>query len=719
MRTTMKCGLALILLAATQPAAWGQTSYTSNSASGAWNTTRWNNSTDGPAYSSTYNENNNVYFASGNYTFSGMGFTTNVGNITLADNVNVTFSSSSSTLATSGNVRTLTVGNGSILNFAAQNFSNGAGTGFIKAGSGTVILAPSSTTFRGGFTLNGGTVIAQNDSALGSGVSNVLTLNGGKLASGSDRIFGTNGGIVVGGNVQFGDTVGLASSTSKMEFSDKINLGAENRTLTRGNGGDVTFSGVISGSGGVTFAATTAGIATGLFDLTNTANTFSGGIEISSGQVRFAANGSLGHSGNDIVIDGGRLATSSGSSDIASTHTIRWGGTSGSALNVVTGAILTYSGVMTNKGSSTGSFIKEGTGTMIIGGASTYSGQTEIRNGILQLTSANDRLPTGTTVTLGTSASTSLGTLDLNGRSQQLAGLKSAAGTNATASNNTVTSSSAATLTLTGSETYVFGSATNANSGVIAGALSLVKAGSGTQILGDSHSYTGTTTINAGTLAVNGSLSSSSAVTVAGGTLGGTGTIGGTITVNPGGTIRGDSETGTGMLALGNATTLVGAANGGGATLATYLDVDDGSIVANSKLSTGTNALNFDVATGKFNILLLNDEGLTAGQSYTITLANGTNFRRNGLAATSFLAADFTLASGSGSWEFLSTSLSVSSSKLELTFVPTTPVPEPASVLTWSVLGLTATVGARKRCGPFRRSGKIPAVTWVQVPPAS
>lgn len=221
----------------------------------------------------------------------------------------------------------------------------------------------------------------------------------------------------------------------------------------------------------------------------------------------------------------------------------------------------------------------------------------------------------------------------------------------------------------------------------------------GTVVLGGTNTYSGQTRVYAGTLAVNGSLSSSSAVTVLGGTLGGKGTIGGTVTVNPGATIRGDSETGTGTLSLGIATKLVGATDGGGATLATYLDVVDGSIVANSKLSTGTNALNFDVATGKFNILLLNDAGLTAGQSYTITLANGSNFRRNDVGATSFSVADFTLASGSGSWEFLSTSLSVSNSKLELTFVPTTPVPEPATTLALGALGLSAAVGAR-RCMP-------------------
>ena len=38
--------------------AFAQTSYTSNSATGAWNTSRWNNSSDGPTYTSAYTANN-------------------------------------------------------------------------------------------------------------------------------------------------------------------------------------------------------------------------------------------------------------------------------------------------------------------------------------------------------------------------------------------------------------------------------------------------------------------------------------------------------------------------------------------------------------------------------------------------------------------------------------------------------------------------------------
>ena len=66
-------------------------SYTSTSASSAWNASRWNNSTDAAPYTSTFTANNAASFTSGAYTFAGMGATVNVGNVTVASGVTVNF----------------------------------------------------------------------------------------------------------------------------------------------------------------------------------------------------------------------------------------------------------------------------------------------------------------------------------------------------------------------------------------------------------------------------------------------------------------------------------------------------------------------------------------------------------------------------------------------------------------------------------------------------
>ena len=533
-------------------AANAQTSFTSTSVITAWNASRWNNSADGPAYTSTYTANNAVSFTSGTYTFAGMGATTNVGNVTVASGVSVNFATIGSTYATGGTVRTINVGSGGLFDLNGNSVSTAAGTGLIKNGLGVFVTGAGA--FTGGFTLNAGTVIARATTGLGSGTGNTLTLNGGTLASNSSRAFDNTrfaGGITIGGNVQFGElstVVSQASSAVDLSFANNVSLGSATRTLTLGNYGTQTFSAVISNtSGGLTFAANAN--TGGRFDITGTANTFTGNININGGEVRFSADGSLGNAANTVTVDGGRLGIANVASTTVnlSSRSIFLGATAGTSISAPGQAstVLQYDGVLQDKVASTGILVKQGQGALSLGGVSTYTGSTSINNGIVQLTTGNNRLPTGTTLSLGQAASANLGTLDLNGRNQEVAGLNSTAGINATAANNTITSATAATLTVNGSGNY--GAGTNENSGIIAGSISLDKKGSGVLTLGDANTYTGTTTVSAGTLAVTGSLAFGSAVTVnSSATLAGTGTVGGTVAIQNGGILAaGDNAVGT------------------------------------------------------------------------------------------------------------------------------------------------------------------------------
>jgi hypothetical protein len=173
------------------------------------------------------------------------------------------------------------------------------------------------------------------------------------------------------------------------------------------------------------------------------------------------------------------------------------------------------------------------------------------------------------------------------------------------------------------------------------------------------------------------------------------------VTVAGSGTIRGDSGTGTGNLNLSGDTTFTAGAAGSRATLASQLAVDNtGAITGNSKLalSGATTDLNFsNISAGNtVAIQLLNDGGLTQGQTYTITLATAsasTNFQRNGSGTADFLATDITLLSGSGVWTFQDATLARSGSNLVLSF---TPVPEPASILAVCGLVVGVVAGVRK-----------------------
>jgi autotransporter-associated beta strand protein len=387
--------LSLIFLVGSSFEVFSQTSYTDTNATTAWNAARWNNSANGPTYSSTFTSGNNALFTSGNYSFAGMGSSTPiVGNITLNDNVTVTFASIGSTLNTGGNVRTITVGSGSVLDLNAQAISATVGTGFIKNGAG--VYATGNGTYQGGFTLNAGTVIAKGTTGMGSGSTNVLTLNGGTVAGNATRSFDNTrflGGIVIGGNVQFGElstVVALASSTANLSFANNVSLGSANRTFTLGNQGIQTFSGIISssGSGGLTFAAN-AGTSGGLFALTGTANTFTGNISINGGEARFTADGSLGDAANDIVIDGGTFSMAVGATNtISAGRDIFVGDGVGTAIGAEgASGTLIYNGAIVNKSGETGGFTKNGLGVLSLGGICSYSGNTVVKQGSLLVVS--------------------------------------------------------------------------------------------------------------------------------------------------------------------------------------------------------------------------------------------------------------------------------------------------------------------------------------------
>jgi len=144
---------------------------------------------------------------------------------------------------------------------------------------------------------------------------------------------------------------------------------------------------------------------------------------------------------------------------------------------------------------------KKGSGTLTLSGVNTYTGTTTIKGGTLMLDGGDNRLPTGTTVTLGDYSSCSTGILKLNGRSQEVAGLSRA---NAYSGNEVVNGGcGVATLmvnTACSDSTFA---------GVLAdgscyGSLSLTKKGSCTLTLSGASTYTGTTTIQGGTLKLDG-----------------------------------------------------------------------------------------------------------------------------------------------------------------------------------------------------------------------
>ena len=418
-------------------------------------------------------------------------------------------------MGTGGVVRTLNIGAGSLLDFNTNAISTAAGTGYIKNGAG--VLATSGGTYTGGFTLNAGTVIMRGIDAMGGGVGHVLTLNGGTVASNASRTIPSTkygGGIVIGGNVQFGElstVVSLANSTANLSFANNVNLGNSTRTFTQGNNGTNTFSGIIS-NGGLTLARN-ADAASGQFSLSG-ANTFRDGLTLNSVTVNASGNRAALGDGN-VTLTGDsatRLNLTQGLTfentftiaDSAGTKTITNSGSNATIGNGITnndstGGLTIGAGngrtftiaYINGSGSKAVTFGGAGlSGTVVITGASNYTGNTVIDGSLVRLYSAGTSVSAANLVFKQSSGST-VPTFDLNGQTQTVAGLDDSAVAGIIRS------------TSDGGKLIVGDSNNSTFRGTITSVLGLEKVGSGKLTLTGANTYTNGTTITAGELEVS------------------------------------------------------------------------------------------------------------------------------------------------------------------------------------------------------------------------
>ncbi len=291
----------------------------------------------------------------------------------------------------------------------------------------------------------------------------------------------------------------LLSTVLTMKSSKQFITGKKSalRTLTLGSNATMTFSGVISNtSGGLTLSANANGTAANsIFAITNTANTFSGTLTLSNGvEGRFTDAGSYGNASSTILNDGSILSTPSGAIyTIASTHSIQVGA-GATTINVLGAAgVVTYNGAIVNKAATTGTLKVNAAGTLVLGGACTYTGLTKVNAGTLQLNASgggtllatNDITVNGATAILKISTDQTLNNLILT--------------------SGTVVIDPGVTLTINGTFTHTAGTITDNGA--------LVIAASGAMIC-NANQITGT-----GTVTVNGSLSTTNANGLSGTTL--------------------------------------------------------------------------------------------------------------------------------------------------------------------------------------------------------
>lgn len=342
----------------------------------------------------------------------------------------------------------------------------------IDADTGTLNLSANivNSTFQTTFTNNGviifnGVLGGGNGELLATGTG-LLQLGGANTYSGTTTINGGKVQFIAAGSassltavtVNAGGTMdlnGFNESILSLAGAGIVTLG--NGTLTINNAASSTFSGVMSGIGGLVKSGTGTATMSGV-------NTYTGGTTINSGILSVASDTGLGGASGALTLNGGQLTTSA---TLTSSRAITLG---------ANGGVVKPAGTLTLTGkiSGPGALIKIGSYSLALTGTNTYLGGTTHAAGTILI---------GSDAALGGAA----GTLTFS----NTATLKMTA--SFSSSRNIVLNAGTASFN---AETGF----TNTFNGVISGAGALTKLGSGLLALGGNNTYTNTTTISAGTL---------------------------------------------------------------------------------------------------------------------------------------------------------------------------------------------------------------------------
>jgi len=319
------------------------------------------------------------------------------------------------------------------------------------ADSGSAGYRPDSTV-----NINGGKVSVGGKVHFGAGTGK-MNLNGGGVLelSGADAITGTGALTFNGGTIR---------ATSDLGISHAASLTAAGATFDS-NDYDITYSGVLSGVGGVTKEGSGTLVLTG-------ANTFAGGVTVLGGVLETGHVSALGATGEPVTLDGGTLKLT--------TLVDLFDGISAGAGNGVVdmaGHNVTLSSASTGAGGVTFN-----NGNLTLDGLLGWFGVTGLGEGVTLTTTGADQLSANSTLQLAGTATLANGAL-----AQSLGGL---------AGGGSV---------VTGGLLTIGGNNTSTQfDGVISGAGGLRKVGSGTLTLTKAQTYTGGTIVEAGTLALSG-----------------------------------------------------------------------------------------------------------------------------------------------------------------------------------------------------------------------
>ena len=425
---------------------------------------------------------------------------------------------------------TLTTGGAGSTEFAGGISGSGA---LVKQGAETTFTLSGASTYEGPTAVDAGTLNIRHASALGATGAGSGTL----VASGA--ALEVQGGIAVGAEplslagTGVGGTGALRNVSGSNWWAGPVTLTAATKiqsdagTLTldvaSGNAIAGAFDLTFDGAGNTTVAdpiATGTGALSKLGSGTlalNGANTYTGATSVAAGtmavsgsltsNVTASGTGTFEYGADNVLADGNTLAVTAPDATIdiktfddtvGGVH-VTAGSLTGSSgtLTLNTGNYVVQSGSVGANLAGSAGLSKSSGGIVTVSGQNTYGGATAIQGGTLRLDGGEDRLPVGTTVTLGSLAN--VGILDLNDQSQELAGLTTV-GAGANRVVNRAGDGTVPVLTLN------IASGTNEFEGTLGGEeanrFAVTKTGEGALVLDSEHTFSGGMTLGAGTLEI-------------------------------------------------------------------------------------------------------------------------------------------------------------------------------------------------------------------------
>ena len=577
---------------------------------------------------------------------------------------NPTVGGLAATLSSTGNALKMTLGSlgsgdataywkgGASGTWAVGNFSLASdGTGIVTSiqGNTDVFFSASSpapvatlTTLTADTAVKSLTVLSSQTGSVGVGGSQKLIMGPGgiTLQAGAGALTLSTNEVALNGIQTWQN-----NSSSALTVSAPITGTGYGLKLSGTGNGGFFFSGANTYDAGTTIGDATFGPA--VLHLTGT------GSLLSTGAVTIGTNSTLdiaSHTGGTAIGTLNTTVGATGASILLGANT----------LTINQSAATTFAGIF----SGTGGLTKQGTGTLTLTGASTYSGLTTITTGALNIQNAAalGTAAAGTTVASGAALEIQGGitvaaeALTLNGTGVSNGGaLRNISGTNTYGGAITLATASrinsdAGTLTISGAiggsglGLTVGGAGNTTISSVIGtGTGTLTKDGTGTLVLTGANTYTGTTTISAGTLQLGnggttGSLATSSAI-VNNGNL----TFNRSNAVVQGTDFSGAAITGTGSVTqAGTGTTTLNAAN----TYSGLTTVATGTLNIQNATALGSTTGGTTVASGA---ALAIQSGITVGAE-ALTL-NGTGIANGGalrnISGNNTFGGAITLASAS------------------------------------------------------------------------